>query len=232
MKDLITDQSFMPLRKKSLAIIKPIHTLIMQYQSDSVPISEVLSDFYGMPTQFMALYDKAVIMQTEMQYPSELSSICFRFMYGEGHGLPYLLDSRMLGDGLPPDNQSELEYILVNWPFDDVTPVTEERMEEVFNESTHSLSLPVKRRNRNRFRFKILMKGVKTPLQYYQIDGERWPLLQGIALKLFQMLTSSAASEWTFSTMRFIHSKLRNSLFTASVEKLVFVKTNLALILR
>jgi hypothetical protein len=41
------------------------------------------------------------------------------------------------------------------------------------------------------------------------------------------MATSSAASERNFSFMGFIHSKLRNSLSAMTVEKLVFIKSNL-----
>jgi hypothetical protein len=66
----------------------------------------------------------------------------------------------------------------------------------------------------------------KTPLQYWQADGVAWPLLQDIAIKLFAMAKSSAASEWNFSTFGFIHSKLRNSLATEKVQKLVIIKTN------
>jgi hypothetical protein len=66
----------------------------------------------------------------------------------------------------------------------------------------------------------------KTPLQYWQADGVAWPLLQDIAITLFAMVTSSAASERKFSTFCFIHSKLRNSLAAEKVQKLVFIKTN------
>ncbi len=41
------------------------------------------------------------------------------------------------------------------------------------------------------------------------------------------MATSSAASERNFSMMGFIHSKLRNSLSAKTVEKLVFIKSNM-----
>ncbi len=41
------------------------------------------------------------------------------------------------------------------------------------------------------------------------------------------MVTSSAASEQNFSMMGFIHSKLRNSLSAKTVEKLVFIKSNM-----
>ncbi len=41
------------------------------------------------------------------------------------------------------------------------------------------------------------------------------------------MATSSAMSKRNFSTMGFIHSKLRNSLSAKTVEKLVFIKNNM-----
>ena len=70
---------------------------------------------------------------------------------------------------------------------------------------------------------------VKTMYQYWQVDGYEWPLLQEITKKLLTMRTSSAASEIKFSTMGFIHMKLRNRLSTASVQKLVYVNTNICL---
>jgi hAT family C-terminal dimerisation region len=60
------------------------------------------------------------------------------------------------------------------------------------------------------------------------VDGCEWPELQKTATKLFSMATSSATAEHKFSTMVFIHSKLCNSLMPKTVEKLVFIKSNLA----
>jgi hypothetical protein len=45
-------------------------------------------------------------------------------------------------------------------------------------------------------------------------------------LKGLSVASSSTASEHNFSTMGFIHSKLRNCLGRDTVEKLVYVKTN------
>jgi hypothetical protein len=73
----------------------------------------------------------------------------------------------------------------------------------------------------------MLQKRSKSPLQYWQVDGVSWPLLQQIALKVFSLATSSAASELNFSTFGFVHSKLRYCLTTEKAEKLVYSKTNL-----
>ncbi len=79
----------------------------------------------------------------------------------------------------------------------------------------------------NSFRYQMLSKGSKTVLQYWQTDGCQWADLQSVAVRLFSMATSSVAFERNFSTMGFIHSKLRNSLSAKTVEKLVFIKSNM-----
>jgi hAT family C-terminal dimerisation region len=54
------------------------------------------------------------------------------------------------------------------------------------------------------------MKKSKTILQYWQVDGMRWPSLQKLALKVYSMVVSLASAERNFSIFGFVHSKLRN----------------------
>ncbi len=44
--------------------------------------------------------------------------------------------------------------------------------------------------------------------------------------KLFVLLPSSAASERTFSIMRWMHSKSRNKLNSDRLSKMMFIRTN------
>jgi hypothetical protein len=92
---------------------------------------------------------------------------------------------------------------------------------------TAFLIAATKEKHANSFRFHMLAKGAKTVLQYWLKDGLEWPNLQKIAVKLFSMATSSAYSERSFSTMGYILSKMRNSLNAKTVEKFVFIKSNL-----
>jgi hypothetical protein len=55
------------------------------------------------------------------------------------------------------------------------------------------------------FRFKLIGKS-KTVLQWWQADGTDWPLLQNLALRVFSLAASAAASERNFSTFGLIHS--------------------------
>jgi hypothetical protein len=58
----------------------------------------------------------------------------------------------------------------------------------------------------------MLKKRAKTSLQYWQVDGAEFPAIRAVALNVFSMVTSSAASERGFSTMGFVRSKMRNRL--------------------
>lgn len=73
----------------------------------------------------------------------------------------------------------------------------------------------------------MLQKKKMTVLEYWQTDGNEWPMQKDVAMRVFAMVASSAASERNFSTFGFIHSKLRNCLSPTLVEKLVYIKANM-----
>lgn len=62
---------------------------------------------------------------------------------------------------------------------------------------------------------------------YWSIIGRReFPALYEVAKPIVEMICSSATSERTWSTFKFIHSRLRNRLTNERVSKLVFLYTN------
>ena len=96
--------------------------------------------------------------------------------------------------------------------------------QHLFKEYTEWIINAREFRRKDDFKYKMLLKGTKTALQYWQIDGISYPVLSKEAIKVFSMVTSSASSE--FSSMAFMHSKLCNRLENAKVNKLIFIKNN------
>jgi hAT family C-terminal dimerisation region len=154
-------------------------------------------------------------------------------MYGIAHGMAYLLDPLHLGNGLPGHIRKDIEDQLCAVPaeFDIAPPFFDSNVhrEKLFLQYTAFIIDAKAEQDGNTFRYQMLVQRKKTPLQWWLTDGAQWPeLQQEVAIKLFSMATSSASCERNFSTMGFIHSKLRNSLSPATVEKLVFIKSNIA----
>ncbi len=223
----MTNDTFVNNLCKALTIFTSIDALIVKYQSDKVPISEVMPNFHNLPEEYKKVMFNNIMTRQEFEYLVVLAQRRFQFMYGVAHGLWYLLDPRHIGDGLPVDSRSSLEEVLINNPVDDVTPIDDDRKEKLYIQFTAYFIFATKERQANSFRYQMLSKGSKTVLQYWQIDGCQWADLQSVAVRLFSMATSSAVFERNFSMMGFIHSKLRNSLSAKTVEKLVFIKSNM-----
>ena len=127
-KGMITSDNFIALLMKSLAILAPIDALIVKYQSDAVPVSEVWPDFDAFTDQFTKMQQDGRASSEEIDYQIKLSKSRYQFMYGKAHGLAFLLDPRFVGEEGPDMmNRGELENILIETPMDDQTPVDDAR---------------------------------------------------------------------------------------------------------
>ena len=226
-KDIITSNQFIVELKQAFIILDPLDRLIVKYQSDKVYIPEVIPDFHALPNEFKMLLGSHIITQSEFEYLVSIAHSQFLFMYGMSHGLSYLLDPHLLGEGLPPDSHHDLETALFETPVNNVTPSSNKTKEIIYMQYKNFVITATREKTIDSFCYKMLKKGSTSVLQYWLVDGKSWLEVQKIVIKLFSMATSSAASERNFSTMGFIHTKLQNSLNVETVEKLVFVKSNL-----
>ncbi|KAJ1337100.1 hypothetical protein BSLG_006860 [Batrachochytrium salamandrivorans] len=184
------------------------------FQSDSVPISEVYQAFIKLPNIFSEIVG---ISLEQKDLPIKLTAERLNFIYGDAHGFGNILDPRYLGDGMDRELRSQVEDLLFAFGPDEST----ERKEKIYNKYTKFRVSALQERTADSFRFKMLKKGTKTVMQYWVSDGNDWPVLQQVALRVFSMACSTVASERNFSTFGFIHTKLRNSLTEDNVRKLV-----------
>jgi hypothetical protein len=97
-----------------MSILKPIDIAITYYQSDSVPISDVFATFSnGLPKSISAL---TTITDEERSYMLKLNQHRFEFMYGDAHGIGYVLDPRYVGEGMPLAMRESIENLIYLHP--------------------------------------------------------------------------------------------------------------------
>lgn len=140
--------------KTSLAILKLIDLLNVKYRSDSIPISEVMPDFHGLPARFERVYCCRIISKQKREYLIQLTKKSFQSMYSVAHGLVYLLDPVLLKEGLPVKKRLTLEDILINTPEDDITSINEDRKEQIYVEYTRFIILAMQEKTSKSFFFK------------------------------------------------------------------------------
>jgi hAT family C-terminal dimerisation region len=221
---IIGSTQFGPNLRKALAILKPIQHLIVKYQSDSVPISEVLPDFQGLSTAFTKIRNSSIIDDHELAYLLSLVTTRGQFMHGKGHALANLLDPRFRGSAYDEVTQNSKLIILTRTPIEDKQVVTDETEVIIYDEYMDFHRVAAEDESSKSVRFRSLQK--KSPLLYWKDEGCRWPTIAKIAIKLFTMATSSASVERNFSSMGFVHTKARNRMQQPKVEKVVFIRDN------
>jgi hypothetical protein len=74
---------------------------------------------------------------------------------------------------------------------------------------------------------RLLKERKLTVREYLDISLRgKFPLLMPIIIRLLSLIATSASAERNFSTMAFVHSKLRNRLSQDTVGKLTYIKFN------
>jgi hypothetical protein len=81
-REVVTDDNFVENLKETLDILEPLDKLIVKYQSDKVPISEVTHDFHALLDAFMKSFAADIITRMQLGYLVLLSKRRFQFMYG------------------------------------------------------------------------------------------------------------------------------------------------------
>jgi hypothetical protein len=228
------------LLNKCIAILTPIDRAIVQFQDDSAPVSDIYRVFVlDMRRDFDKLKSDGKIDDEEHAYLHELLATRRQFLDGRATDLAYLLDPRYVADdvrgvsGEPTLHQVEITIAGIANYHDIVAgsgggAATQEEIQVILGEHTRFAEYCRGMILRNSIVMQGVTTGNVTVLQFWRMHGHSWPHLRVVALRVFCVTASSAASERNFSTMSHVHSKLRNSLGRDTVMKLVYVKTNYA----
>lgn len=146
-----------------------------------------------------------------------------KFLYTDCMGLAYMLTPEYAANGFYfEDDQTDIIGYVKDFALKMNSSEAEKAASEMLAFVTKMSTLNEKRQETI---FKMSAK------DYWNFIGRReFPVMFKIAKPIIEMICSSATSERTWSTFKFIHSRLRNRLTNERVNKLVFLYTNCALL--
>ena len=154
-KEAVSYNNFVMDLKSALQTLMPIDRLIVEYQTDKVPVSKVLPDLHALPKEFQRLRAANLLTEDELNYLVTLAAKLFQFLFGVAHDLSYMLDLQHHGHGLPTLSCHNLENTLFESPEDNVTPSNDSQCELLYMQYTKIFIIVSQQKNEKLFCYKV-----------------------------------------------------------------------------
>lgn len=210
--------------EKAITILTPIELILYKFQDDRAPISEVYFESKHLLTDFDAVFGLTTV---ELEYIKKVVTERWQYVLSEAHGLAFLLDPRYIGKSMTRDYREQIEELIFNFPeTDQDMGINEERRRAMTAEYTDYVAYAKNQRNNRTYKWEMLEKGNRSPLQFWQSEAEDWPHLKSLALTLFSLAPSSVASEKTLCKNTLKQSSRRNKLNFDDMRRLAFICIN------
>ena len=94
---------------KIIAILSPIDKRIVKFQSDAVPLSDVVNSFYELKSEFQDLLTQKIVSPTELRTMVSCLAEREEFLIAKPHLMSYILDPKYFGQGFSVKVRREVE---------------------------------------------------------------------------------------------------------------------------
>ena len=221
LRAFVQDPAFEVLLKKVIKILTPIDGLIVKYQKDSVPISEIFNDLtFKLPE----VYESMDIVREEKDYIKKTILGRWNFLWDDCHGIAYLLDPQYAGVNMDISLRTELEQFIFSW---NLSGEVDEELRKAMEDEYKDFIRMSRENKRSNSKFYIrVSSGKLTPRDFWFDYSDSYDHLKELGRRIFSLTPSSASCERNFSKVGFIHFKLRNKLGSEKEKMLAYIKNN------
>jgi hypothetical protein len=205
--DTVVAKDFVKHLEKALAILSVISVFQKAFERNTKPSSDVYQMFQRLPN----VYKTVPMTISELGKITQVLNDRFNFVYGEAHGVAYMLDPCFVGSGMDDDPRDQVRQFITLWHgFDKEDACVIELIKLLGGERDQSREA------------RLIGHGELSDLDNWR-GLYQFPLLRKIASIVFSASCSSAAAECNFSAHKLVHSQARNRLRDETVQKLVFL---------
>nr|CCA19295.1 transposase putative [Albugo laibachii Nc14] len=213
-----------------LGILHPIQLMLAKFQDSQTPISEVYMDLRRLQSEV----DVFGLAPKEAAYMIKIVNARVKYTLSDVHALAYLLDPRYIGRSISRDYREKIEDIIFTYPeCDSQVAACEHRKRIISSEYTEYVVYAKSQRANRTFKWEMLEKGDRTPLQFWMAEGDDWPHLKPLALALFSLKASSMGtdSDLKMQTLSKLFQNNRQHYSALNARRLAFIVINESLLL-
>ncbi|RAW29573.1 hypothetical protein PC110_g14067 [Phytophthora cactorum] len=192
----VSGRDFLKAKNKEQKAKRRMAYDIKVFERNTRPVSDVYNMFLQLPKKF----DKISMPITAFAVITTVLRERFDFVYGDAHGVSYLLDPRYAGKDMDNDTREAVVDFIARWNgpgTEDATMIELMKFQAAVQQEARPIKL-------------VLDKRIGVREFWSGVHG--YPLLQSVANVVFASACSSAAAERNFSAHKFVHSQIRNRL--------------------
>lgn len=201
-----------------IQIIKSIDIHITKFQSDKIPLSEVVECWENLFN-----LNQVELSENELNYYQTKVRERSQFILADAHKIAYLLDPRFYPYVLVENSEKNRIVDLIT----SYQVHGEKDRAEIQSTYLQYQRFLLFCQNPDIDSMNILNEKQFTLQEFWQLKSLEFPKLFQIATRIFSLVCSSASAERNFSLQELIQTKFRNKLTPEKVMKLAYIKANM-----
>lgn len=223
-QDFVLSDSFVQDLVNSLAILRPLHKHLKNFEVPRVPLSLVLASFHNL----LDVYGK---MEWINKKDKALISSCVNdrldAIYSNVHGVANMLDPLHLGVNMDPSKKRDAEAFIVQYCNQNVKPLSQHDGEfDVLEQLSKLKEMVADLKSSKPTYWGMLLSGSVHPIKFW-VDRPQFPQLQQIAWTVFDLPVASTAPNVAFGQFgHLIHSRFHTTLSAEKIRQLTHVYCN------
>ncbi|RLN89997.1 hypothetical protein BBJ28_00026630, partial [Nothophytophthora sp. Chile5] len=216
-QDFVLSDSFVQDLSNALLILRPLQQHLQHFQSERTPISQVYPYFMDLLRVYSSMEwvnkkEKALLTSCVME---RLNAI-----YGDSHGVAYMLDPLYLGEALDAGKKREVERFIARY-----CEREEEDVDILAHLAEYKEMVADLKENDPEY-WKAVESGAVRPYEFW-VERQQFSLLQELALAAFALPASCSSPTQAFGPQGDLtHSRFGDTLSPEKLQELTHVFCN------
>ncbi|KAG6609312.1 putative Transposase [Phytophthora cinnamomi] len=217
-QDFVLGESFVQDLINALAILRPLQQHLKHFQEDRPPLSQVFPYFVELLTVYSSM---EWLSKKEKALITSCVSERFNAIYGDAHGVAYLLDPLYMGEALDERKKQEVESFIVRFCENEGHSV------DIFSQLGMYKGMVAELKQGNPAYWQLVQSGAVSPHDFWMERRGQCPHLHQLAVAVFALPAASSSPSPSLAVQGFdVTSRFNRTLKPDQLQKLMHVYCN------